>query len=283
MKHIFERLKEWGRIAREDVKTGEKLDDLEFIQEKLSEMNLYPPSKIDGIYGPTTKRSIRDYIEIFQLSERGITTIDQEGSFDLRTKDDLGPVDLRPGNKRRYHMMNQRPQCIVIHWTAGPTTAESLYRLFSRTDRGVSSHFALDLSGIYQYLPATRAAWHAGWINSHAIGIDICQPVQTSRLQNAEMEGYKTEIIDNPSNRGDKQVLKLDDRIVEMTAKLVVDLCDINNIELKSPDNQNVIFNSSDQLDSWEGVLGHHHVSASKWDVAPWFEEIMEKAMEIKK
>jgi hypothetical protein len=245
-------------------------------------MDLYPASKIDGIYGPTTKRSIRDYVELFQLKERGVITIDQEGSLDLRTKDDLGPVDLRPGNKRRYHMMNQKPQCIVIHWTAGPTTAESLYRLFSRTDRGVSSHFALDLSGVYQYLPTTRAAWHAGWINSHAIGIDICQPVQTSRLENAEMEGYKTEIIDNPSNRGDKKVLKLDDRIVEMTAKLVADLCDIHNIDFKCPHSQKVLFTSSDELGSWQGVLGHHHVSASKWDVAPWFEEITRKILEIK-
>lgn len=274
---MFREIESVLSFIKNEPKFGDKSTSIEVIQKILSKVGLYSKSKIDSVYGPNTKRAVYDYVEIYYLDKTGkITTILNQGGLDYRTTDDLGKVPLRPGGGSRYSMTKDGNKVIVVHWTAGPTTAKSLHDFFSRTDRAVSSHFAIDKTGTYQYLPASRRAYHAGWINTHSIGIDICQPVQSGRLSDAQRSGYKTEIIDNPSTRGERKILRLDDDIAKSTASLLLTLCDIHNIDVKFPDSDAVVFSSSSQLGNWSGIVGHHHVEASKWDIAPWMKQIQD-------
>lgn len=262
---------------------GEKSDSIKSIQEILSISGIYPKSSVDSIYGPNTERALNDYIEAYKLEQSGIISILNKNALDYRTVDDLGKVKLRSGNKSRYTMRKTSNKVIVIHWTAGPTTAKSLYDMFSSTERAVSTHFAIDTTGTYQYIPSSRRAYHASWINAHSIGIDICQPVQSSRMDAAIKSGYNTEIVQNASGRGEGKVLKLDDRIAKSTAELLHILCDIHNISPSFPDSEKVVFNNSEELGDWSGIVGHHHVSAMKWDVAPWMSKIKAEFNKIKK
>lgn len=279
---MFKEINEILDFIKSRPRYGEKSDTIGRIQDLVSNAGFYSKSAVDSVYGPNTERAVQDCFEAYQLNKAGIVTIVEDGGLDYRTTNDLGPVSLRSGNKGRYGMTKDSNNVIVIHWTAGPTTAKSLYNMFSRTDRAVSSHFAVDPAGTYQYLPSTRRAYHAGWINKHAIGIDICQPVQTSRVDASKGAGYKTEVVNNPTKRGDRKVIRLDDKIAEETAKLLLVLCDIHNIDVKFPDTEDVVFKSSSQLGDWSGILGHHHVEARKWDVAPWMKQIKDAVDKLK-
>lgn len=276
---VFQRLDDWKRISTGQVGNGEFIEDLKLVQEKLASVKLYPdkPGSIDGVWGPNTAMAVEDYKEIIFLRGQGFHTIMDRDPLDLRTVDDMGPVKLRPGSRSRYYKTgNRKPRTIVIHWTAGPTTAEGLYNLFSRTDRAVSSHWAIDPSGTYQYLPGSRRGFHATWINRYSIGIDICQPVVADRFQDAIRAGYDTMEVDNTCGRGAKRVLSLDPKICDATGKLVVAIADYYDIPLVTPDNQQVQFTDASQMGSFKGVLGHHHVDRGKWDVAPWMKDIEE-------
>lgn len=279
---MFKDINEVLGFIKNRPKNGEKSDVIGKIQGFVADAGFYKKSAVDKVYGPNTERAIDDYIEAYHLDKAGIVTIAESNGLDYRTVNDLGPVGLRPGNKGRYAMTKNSNNVIVIHWTAGPTTAKSLYNMFARTDRAVSSHFAIDPTGTYQYLPATRRAYHAGWINTHAIGIDICQPVQESRAGASRSAGYTTEIIDNPTRRGDRKVIRLDDKIAEETAKLLLTLCEIHDIDVKFPDTEDVVFTNSSQLGDWSGIVGHHHVEARKWDVAPWMQQIKDAVNKLK-
>jgi len=101
-----------------------------------------------------------------------------------------------PSSKSSTYL--QQPKVIVLHWTAAPykTLAENLARIkrwAANAAEKSSTHFSILRDGtIYQLVPTTRAAWHAGassWvcadgqklppkkaetsINRYALGIDF--------------------------------------------------------------------------------------------------------------
>lgn len=275
LKDYFQKFDNWSRLVEEDYKAGDQVENLQEIQKFLKEQTLYL-GKEDGLYGPRSRRAIRDILEIEKLREHGIKSILDEPRYDLRDKTDGGPCELRSGGRRRYHFKNEiKPQVIIVHWTAGPYTSEGLYKLFSTTERGVSSHYTIDHTGdIIQMLPATRKAWHAGWINERAIGIDICQPIVKSTKDAADRLGYQTEIIQNTSGRGDRECLSLDPDVLERLVTILQVLEGIHDIPVIVPDNDVVKFLNEKELGETRGVLGHHHVDVHKWDIAPWMESL---------
>lgn len=251
--------------------------------------------EVDGLYGPMTEAGITEALTRPQPRTVGtrpprasgdvahsITRYDEPGGFDLRTVADGGPLpvpsraDYKPDRPRP-------PRVLVLHWTAGPATAEGLHRSFSKSDRQVSSHYAIDPTGTYQYLPDEFWAYHAGWINRAAIGIDICQPIRAVREKDAIEAGYNVTLQMNPSHRGGFQrVLSLDPEVAEATRQLVFALCEKHGIDLRVPRrddgkvDHDVVFGSLADLNDWSGVLGHHHVSNRKWDIAPWWGELFD-------
>jgi len=249
----------------------------------------FDPRGIDGIYGLHTETALKealasprpDVLDVLPTpsgSPLKVVRYDEAGGLDLRSIRHGGPVQPRPDGKDRYIVSrSQRPRVLVLHWTAGPTTANGLRDYMAKTERAVSSHFAVDPTGTYQYLPLSAWAYHATWINEIAIGIDICQPVVDSRLSAARSAGYTTDVIANPTRRGARKVLSLDPDIAAATRALVESLCEQFEIPMQVPRNadgevrHDVAFRNVAELGDWSGVLGHHHVDSGKWDIAPWW------------
>lgn len=95
----------------------------------------------------------------------------------------LNAIDIlrRPCPKYDERPPGQRPQLIVIHFSA-TRTAEEIFDIFIRGPERVSSHYVIDDQGaIFRLVPESKRAWHAGRsvfggrvdVNSRSIGIEL--------------------------------------------------------------------------------------------------------------
>jgi len=199
-----------------------------------------------------------------------VINFDQPNGLDLHR---FGHFSSRGGRK---------PHLIVVHW--GGLDPHHCHRVFSNPDRKVSSHAGIGLSEdnkptIYQYLDLHHKSWHSGWANSYSVGIDICQQPSLKWKDHYLSNGYDVEVIENPTNRGNRKVLSIDSRVALATREAVKSLCDVLDIPYEVPRLPNGEFDHSVQdksflLNDFTGVIGHHHISPKKWDCACWWGEV---------
>lgn len=186
-----------------------------------------------------------------------------------------------------YRNSHRRIRFIQLHW--GGIDAPQCKRVL--VNRNLSSHFGIDRKAIYQWLDTGVVAYHGGKTNLHSIGIDICQQPTTKYHQRYRDRGYDCEIVDNPNRvygdlkRGDKQIITLDSHIVVMVRELLSDLCEAFDVPLRVPRGSNGYADSGEFFHGvfpekhmkdgkFRGIIGHHHSSKGKWDVAPWWDQI---------
>jgi len=197
---------------------------------------------------------------------RGGGKVPVECDTPLITWDEDGGLDLhRDGGWSRR---SRRPDLVVVHW--GGRNAKSCRNALAGRD--LSSHFGVDRGVIYQWLDCTHKAWHAGKPNTRSIGIDICQQPTVSLAGWYESRGYGLQTVDNPSSRGPRQVLTLHPETAKATADLLRVLSEAYGIPLAWPSTDKVL--SRTELAAFSGIVGHHHLSKKKWDVAPWVDSI---------
>lgn len=276
------------RGHHDEIPYGERGDHIRALQSALKARG-FDPQGIDGVFGLHTEDALQAALaeqtqpELSEpdLTDHAVVRYDAPGGLDLRSTRHGGSVTPRPNGKDRYiAKRGETPRVLVLHWTAGPTSAKKLRDGFANTSRAVSSHFAVDPSGAYQYLPFSAWAYHATWINRFAVGIDVCQPVQAKRLQSAKAAGYDTKVVANPTKRGEAHVLALDEAVAARTRALVFEVAAALDIPLRAPRDASgkvhhgVAFADALQLGAWSGVVGHHHVDARKWDMACWWDAI---------
>jgi len=202
--------------------------------------------------------------------------------FDVKAFD-AGALDLHPGGAftPAAKLPNRRPRRIVLHW--GGLDARSCF--FALRNRGLSSHFGVDRGDVVQWLDVAHQAWHAGWANEDSIGIDVCQqPTVEFSPRYSPPEYLGVERVPNLATRGgkrlgDKEVLTLDERTAANVRALCFALCELFEIEpvlllegVDGPISHRVI--SRAEFKGFSGILCHSNVSASKWDIAPWMEQI---------
>lgn len=154
---------------------------------------------------------------------------------------------------------------IVCHH--GGLSVHHLARVFSNTERKVSSHFGigLDENGevfVAQYLDTKWKAWHAGGWNEGSIGIDICFQPETKWN-----EHYGVEIIDNPSSRGPRRINDLPEGIVVALDQLIsqLSLIFLKGDAVYAPE-VDVLYSKEEFQSLGANVVGHHHKTANKWD-----------------
>lgn len=200
---------------------------------------------------------------------------DQKGGLDLHR---FGHFSSRKGIK---------PHLIVVHW--GGLDPHHCYRIFSSPDRQVSSHAGCGLSPdgkptIYQYLDLHHKSWHAGWVNSYSVGIDICQQPELKWKDKYLKKGYDVEDMVNDTGRGAKKVLTLDPRVAAASREAVKSLCAVLDIPFEFPrgkDGQaksgsfyHGVVDKDYLINGFSGVIGHHHIKSGKWDCACWWETL---------
>jgi len=210
------------------------------------------------------KRAVLDAPTNWIIRGGGRVPVDSDTKI-LTWKDEDG-LDLHQdgGWSRR----SNKPDLVIVHW--GGRNARSCRNALA--SRNLSSHFGTDRNIIYQWLDTTHKAWHAGRPNGRSIGIDICQQPTTNLAAWYDKRGYDLETIPNPSSRGNRKVLTLHPETVTATADLLRAVTAMYSIPLAFPETDKVL--SRSELADFRGVVGHHHVSAKKWDVAPWFPAI---------
>lgn len=141
-----------------------------------------------------------DKIEItnnkLKIKQNGITTLTAiangyEKDFEIvitenkivQTTQNGIPIHYKFLTKNYKIGPSMNPSTIVIHNTANNASAknEINYLHSSNNTSSTSYHFAVDESSIYQAIPLTKAAYHAGVysINTKSIGIEIARSTST--------------------------------------------------------------------------------------------------------
>ena len=204
-----------------------------------------------------------------------IVNFDQVGGLDLHR---FGHFSSRKGKK---------PTIIVVHW--GGLDPHHCHRIFSSPDRQVSSHAGIGLNkegnpAIYQYLDLNHKSWHGGWANSYSVGIDICQQPSLKWKNHYVKKGYDIYETTNETGRGDKRIISLDPNVALAVREAVKSLCTALDIPYQFPcgsDGQSYdgdfyhgVVDKSYLTSEFTGVIGHHHITAKKWDCACWWDTL---------
>ena len=135
-------------------------------------------------------------------------------------------------------------------------------------NRGLSTHFLVSpvlyqgVLVVYQALDLARIAYHAGRFNGDSVGIDICR----SPLPRFADRYPKGEVIANPSRRGERRIVDLDPDYGEPLRLFLGALAELLEIPFGPYPGDDVLPDAAER----RGVLCHHHLSARKWDCAPW-------------
>jgi N-acetyl-anhydromuramyl-L-alanine amidase AmpD len=205
-------------------------------------------------------------------------------------------------------LLQQKVDQFVIHYDVCPTS-EICFKVLHDM-RGLSVHFMLDVDGtIYQTLDLKERAWHAGISNDRSVGIEIANmgsyatgetPAQLLRYYKADESGQirltlPDNLRKNLRNPGASLTPVRNELIVgevqgttrrqyDFTAeqyaaliKLTAALGDIfPQIKLDYPRGEDgkllPVALSPEQFASYQGVLGHWHVTDQKQDPGPAFQ-----------
>lgn len=185
------------------------------------------------------------------------------------TAPDIGVAFVKKPLSSFNRMTAERRRKVILHW--GGWNVPSCFATLEND--GHSTHFMVEpmlgtlqdrpVLVVHQGVDLAFTAHHAAGVNDHAIGIDICRTplVQyASRYPDAQ-------VIDNTSSRGERRVLDLPDEIARRVRALAEWVADLWGIPTSSPyPGDGVLADIQGATD----ILGHHHVSPRKWDVAPW-------------
>lgn len=257
----------------------------------------FGPGDLDGKLGPNTWKEIQEVYEstdpndrLYVYENRRLKADGGDDTLYTIPFDDPDGLDLHKWG--HFNSRNgAKPRLLVIHW--GGIDPNHLFRVFSTPDRKVSSHGGVGQEDFYQFLDLKHSAWHAGYVNKYSIGIDICQQPTTQWHDYYRSRGYDVRKVANPARRpdgsvvGNRTVLSLDPQIAEATRRTVFDLCQLFDIPLRAPrgddglkDEGKVwhgVFRRTQLEDrQFQGVVGHHHISSQKWDMACWWGSIFD-------
>lgn len=237
------------------------------------------PYACDGKLGRQTYALLVEFIgdvyEHVMMNGTPLPLPEREG-YKLITFEEHDGLDLH----RFGHFSPRKTEIkgVCLHW--GGLDAQHCFNVFASPARKVSSHFLIGLVDgkpvIYQVLDLKHAAWHGGKINSYSIGIDICQQAGVQWADHYAEHGYDLSVIDNPSSRGERKVLSLHPALRHATALFVKDLLNALGLPFNPAPDANGIF--EDEVEAGEITLyGHSHVNRRKWDIAPYWDDIMDE------
>lgn len=161
---------------------------------------------------------------------------------------------------------------IILHHD-GMKSARGCFRVL--VERGLSTHLIIDWDGtVYQPLDLALVAFHAAGRNASSIGLDLNNPIRPDRLpksQKVQSRGIYTGEFNGSrvSSLGytDQQyhaliaVLRGLGRIFPPLANLTAPVGDDGQVRRNKLQNPGFV-----------GLVGHLHVSATKWDPGPGFD-----------
>lgn len=253
------------------------------------------PTSWDGMLGNQTWMALlRAYDHVspcepyLLLGGRRVAT--PEITVPVYTWESDAGYDLHP-----YGRWSRRPdpefRNVVVHWGGlDPRSCKN-----ALVSNGVSSNIGIGLvrldlntgpkwqAVVYQWLDLQHRSWHAGrQANQWSVGIDICEHPLLEWRPWYEKRCIHKEIIDNPTERGWRKVLALTPEVAAATRQVVQALCRVLGVPYVFPRGKDGLAGVGPVWHGtfpegtlpgggFRGVCGHHHVSAAKTDIAPWW------------
>ena len=230
----------------------------------------------DGVYGPNTHRAVQEYYGSPVIMHMGkVVPIDSPLDVDWSAS----LYELDDGTQNWYER-KEDPSTICVHW--GGLNSRHCYNVFNMArGRHVSSHFLIGRNHktgkyeILQCLDTGLVAYHAGKFNKKSIGIDICMHPDTRYWEKTE-KWYPDAYVDTVK-LGDKRV---DGKEIAMIGDEFADICKefLRSLRDATGLSDKPVCESFDVMSVSEAakysIVGHHNISAKKWDVIPWAEKL---------
>ena len=228
-----------------------------------------------------------------------------EAPDELRYKPGRSTPDGEVSRRSSIEAIGQVVDQFVLHYDACGLSRTCFKVLHDR--RELSVHFLLDVDGtLYQTLDLAETAWHARQANGRSIGIEIANigayapgsgsPLDTWYERDAagarlvlppEPTGVRTPAFEGrparprrirgTANGRDLEMYDLTPEQYDSLARLTAALCRVfPRIRPDAPrDAEGRVRTdvlSDEAFRAFHGILGHHHVSASKYDPGPAFD-----------
>ena len=232
--------------------------------------------KADGIYGNQTHAALKAYHGSPMIIHNGKPTpidspIDINWSLPLYELDD--------GSKNWYNRKSKITS-ICVHW--GGLNTRHCYNVFNvPKGRHVSSHFLIGKNSktneyeILQCLDTGLVAYHAGYFNKSSIGVDICMHPDTKYWEKTK-KWYEDAYIDtiqheDPRVNG-REAVMIGDEFAQLCQEFLASLREATGLT------DTPVCKTSEVMSIPEAkkysIVGHHNVSAKKWDVIHWAEKV---------
>ena len=167
---------------------------------------------------------------------------------------------------------------IILHHDGMPSSAGCFNVL---SDRGLSTHFMLDRDGtIYQPLNVREIAYHAAGFNAQSIGIDLCNPIRSERVRRKarayeRSKGY-TRVFSSRINGANRKSMGYTDAQYESLIALLDQLRTVfpklGTLDAPVGTDARILRTKLAAAQEFSGLVGHQHVSATKWDPGPGFD-----------
>jgi len=230
----------------------------------------------DGIYGPGTHRAVRNYYGMPIMMHMGkVVPIDSPLEVDWSA-----PLYELDDGTKNWYKRKADPSSICVHW--GGLNSRHCYNVFNMArGRHVSSHFLIGKnhkSGefeILQCLDTGLAAYHAGKFNKYSIGIDICMHPDLrywDKTQKWYPDAYKEVMEDIDPRVNGKEIAMIGDDFADLCRQFLQSLRESTNLD-KKPACESFDVMSVKEASNYS-IVGHHNISAKKWDVIPWAEKL---------
>ncbi|HMO24973.1 MAG TPA: N-acetylmuramoyl-L-alanine amidase [Tepidisphaeraceae bacterium] len=218
-------------------------------------------------------------------------------------------------------LLRQKVDQFVIHYDVCGTSRRCFFVLHDL--RGLSVHFMLDIDGtIYQTMDLKERAWHAGAANTRSVGIEIANmgaystraslaPLAEWYAKDANGQTYITiperlgdggvrvpgtyrparnDLIEGQIHGTTYRQYDLTPQQYQALIKLTAALTSIfPNMKLDYPRREDgkVLDRAltREELDAWQGLIAHWHVTRDKQDPGPAFqwEYVVEEARKLLK
>jgi hypothetical protein len=233
-------------------------------------------AKADGVFGPNTHKKARSYYNMPIMIHMGkIVPIDSPTEINLSA-----PLyELDDGTKNWYKRKGN-PSTVCVHW--GGLNTRHCYNVFNMASgRHVSSHFLLGRNHktgeleILQCLDTGLTAYHAGKFNNHSIGVDICMHPDAKYWEktnkwypDAYLDLYKGDDKRVPN----KEIAMIGDELADFSKGFLISLIKATQLDDKPVCTTNEVYSTSEATKF--SIVGHHNISAKKWDVIPWAEKL---------
>lgn len=232
--------------------------------------------KVDGICGPKTINAIakkdRNNSSSIIIGPRAYD-LGQSLNKSLEVITYLDDPKLSELSSRRR---TQDIKQVVLHYDVAFNAESTLSVL---RNRGLSYNFLVDgnkEATIYQtHNPTLEVCFHAGIVNNYSIGICMNNPASPKyQDQDAQRRGRKREVKEDVIHGRNELLLSFFDEQIEATRLLVKKITEVLDIPFKVPFNSSddegkIIKTTLDDIQDYEGILGHYHISKTKKDPAP--------------